>query len=77
MKRRVLNASLGAGNVIKGTYTAVISQQDDARLKRYAFQIAIQLPESKEEALRVLEYARDLIDWQNEAVKAPLFEVIG
>lgn len=37
---------------------------ENARLKRQALQIAMQLPESKAEALEVLQYVRELVDWE-------------
>lgn len=37
----------------------------DARLRRFALQIVQQLPEDKNEALKVLEYARELIAWES------------
>ena len=51
--------------------------KDDARLKRHAIQIATQLPENREEALRVLDYARELVDWEDETVERPVLELIG
>lgn len=38
------------------------------RLKRQAVQIATQLPENKEEALKVLDYARELVQWEAENI---------
>lgn len=34
------------------------------RLKRYAVQIATQLPENRDEALQVLDYVRELVEWE-------------
>ena len=42
------------------------------RLKRYAVQIATQLPENREEALRVLEFAREIVEWGTQAETAGL-----
>lgn len=39
------------------------AHDEATRLKRYAIQIAAQLPEDREEALRVLQFARELVDW--------------
>ena len=45
----------------------VPGKRNAIRLKRHAIQIAIQLPEDRAEALKVLEYAADLIEWQEDA----------
>ena len=50
---------------------------DRLSLKRYAFQIVAQLPESREEALRALEYARELVDWENERGPCSVLQLIG
>jgi uncharacterized Rossmann fold enzyme len=50
---------------------------DCVRLKRYALQIVAQLPDSREEAMKVLEYARELIDWEAENDPAPVLQLIG
>lgn len=47
-----------------------MSKKEAACLKRYAIQIATQLPESREEALLVLEYARELVDWESPGTMA-------
>jgi hypothetical protein len=47
------------------------------RLKRYALQIVAQLPDGQEEAMKVLEYARELIDWEAEHDPAPVLQLIG
>lgn len=39
-------------------------ETDRVREKRNALQIVAQLPENRDEALRVLAYARELIDWE-------------
>ena len=51
---------------------------DESRLKRYALQIAAQLPDGREEALRVLEYAKQLVEWEDEVLDAsPVLQLIG
>jgi hypothetical protein len=47
------------------------------RLKRYALQLVAQLPDSRDEAMKVLEYARELIDWEAENDPAPVLQLIG
>jgi hypothetical protein len=49
----------------------------DARLRRFALQIAVQLPEDKKEALRVLGYMRELIDWQDDSVAKPAPHIVS
>lgn len=39
----------------------MIGADDDLRLRREALQIALQLPTDQEEALRVLDLARELV----------------
>lgn len=41
-------------------------QRDDGALRRYAIQIAQQLPENKEDALALLRYIRELVDWEHD-----------
>ncbi len=38
-----------------------VNPGDEMWLRRQAIQVAAQLPEKREDALRVLEYARDLV----------------
>lgn len=42
------------------------SARTDAMLRRYAIQIAQQLPENRDDALRILEHIRGLIEWEHE-----------
>lgn len=46
------------------------SARTDAMLRRYAIQIAQQLPENRDDALRILEHIRGLIEWEHEPGKA-------
>ena len=39
--------------------------EKEYKLRRFALQIVQQLPEAKEEAIKVLEYARELVGWEN------------
>ena len=48
-----------------------------ARLKRYALQVAAQLPDDKQEAMIVLEYARELVIWEREAGETAQLRLIG
>ena len=50
-----------------------------ARLKRYAVQIATQLPDNREDAMRVLDYARELVEWAEpeEGAQVVPFRSIG
>jgi hypothetical protein len=50
---------------------------DCVRLKRYALQIVCQLPDSRVEAMKVLEYARELVDWEAEHDPRPVLQLIG
>lgn len=47
-----------------------MSKKEAACLKRYAIQIATQLPENRDEALRVLEYVREIVEWKSPGVVA-------
>lgn len=48
-----------------------------SRLKHYALEIVAQLPLDKSEALRVLTYARELVEWQDEAPKADVIQLVA
>jgi len=50
---------------------------DASRLKRYALQVVAQLPDNRDEAMRVLEYARELVDWEAEHDPKPVLQLIG
>ena len=51
--------------------------QDILRLKRHAVQIATQLPENREDALRVLEFAREIVEWEDGGAVASVLKLIG
>jgi len=51
-------------------------RHDEARLKRNAIQIATQLPENREEAMRVLELARELVDWEDAEPTMPILALV-
>ena len=53
--------------------------QDTLRLKRHAVQIATQLPENRVDALRVLEFAREIVEWADgdTGAVAKVLKVIG
>lgn len=40
--------------------------EKEAKLKRFAFQVVQQLPENRKDAVRVLEYARELVQWESD-----------
>jgi hypothetical protein len=51
---------------------------DCSRLKRFALQIAAQLPDDRQEAVLVLEYARELVGWEAERDdRGPVLRVVG
>jgi len=62
-----------------GTGGEMSEMGDYSRLKRYALQVVTQLPDSRAEAMLVLEYARELVEWQAEhdLAHAPVLQVIG
>lgn len=41
-----------------------MSGGNECKLRRHAFQIVQQLPENGSEAMRVLDYARELVRWE-------------
>lgn len=43
--------------------------RDDAAFKRLATQLSVQMPTDYEEALAVLGFLRDLIDWEADLVR--------
>lgn len=45
-----------------------MTEKDDKRLRRLAMEIAIQLPDNREEALKVLKYSEKLV---SEYLEAP------
>lgn len=49
----------------------------DLRLKRCAVQLAAQMPESRAECLKVIEYLAELVEWETEPVSRPALELIG
>lgn len=51
--------------------------KDDTRLKRFALQVVIMLPAENREALRVLEYAKEILEWEHREVLAPILHLIG
>jgi len=53
-----------------------LSVKNNARLKRYALQIASQLPDNKMEAMRVLEYLRDLVEWEDEEPEQRVVDLV-
>ncbi len=55
----------------------VDGKNDDARLKRFALQIATQMPENRQEAMRVLEYLKELVEWEDGEVSEPVLQLIG
>lgn len=46
------------------------------RLKRLAAQMFAQLPENREEALKVVLMLRELVDWQPAAIE-PLLKIVS
>ena len=55
-----------------------MSKELNPSLKRLALQIAIQLPDDKREALRTLEYIRELVDWHDdESAGKPVLRIVG
>ena len=58
-----------------------MSKKEAAGLKRYAIQIATQLPENRDEALRVLDYVREIVEWETPEAAAdgivPIVRRIG
>lgn len=53
------------------------TEKDDTRLKRFALQVVIMLPAESDDALRVLEYAKELLEWENRVALAPILHLIG
>lgn len=47
------------------------SGSSTTQLKDKAFQIAAQLPQDRQEAMQVLEYLRELVDWRGEDSPGP------
>lgn len=43
-----------------------VNMIEESKLRQFALQIARQLPEDQGEAMRVIEYARELVIWVNE-----------
>lgn len=43
--------------------------RDEAALKRLATQLSVQLPTDYGEAVQVMTYLRDLVDWQADLVR--------
>jgi hypothetical protein len=41
-----------------------VENTDYQRLKRHASEIVSQLPQDRDSALRVLDYARELVEWE-------------
>jgi len=54
-----------------------MSKELKLSLKRLALQIAMQLPDDKREALRTLEYIRELVDWHDESAGKPVLRIVG
>jgi hypothetical protein len=48
----------------------------ESQLRRFAHQIAQQLPENKEDAILVLEYAKELVLWQSGERLGPI-KIVG
>lgn len=46
------------------------------RLRRFAIQIVQQMPENKAEAMLVLEYARELVLWENPDSGIQIVELV-
>lgn len=50
--------------------------RDDAELKRQAMHIATLLPDEREQALQVLTYVHELLDWKNREPERPTLTLI-
>lgn len=49
---------------------SIIASESCQRLKRHASEIVSQLPPDRDSALRVLDYARELVEWEAGSVPA-------
>ncbi len=54
-----------------------MTETDEVKLRRFAFQIALQLPENKQQALAVLDFARQLVLWENALGVAGSIAALG
>lgn len=53
-----------------------MSKEKELHLRRFAVQIAQQLPEKKAEALLVLGYVRELVAWQTGEAANQVTEIL-